>query len=1014
MLAVALAVAGVFSAEPVVAQNGSPGTTTPQRQRRAVPSDSYFNMFRVYNEGDFDDALKNFLREGRGAIKAGPGNRWIDSICYHTMAGECHYKMGSLDEALKHYTSALDLFAAYSDWMLRVRFDPIRAAQAGQIRAAPWGRSQRTARLGQFPRSTLIAQGRIDNNEQVRQGGVVQSAILFPVNPQEVVRCTTLALLRRSELMGPSSEHSQLTKDVLAALTRRPTQPNSWSEAWIDVQLGAAYLAAGKTEQAEVVLQRALLAGGEYDHPMTSRALLELGRLAMRAGHFDKAAVLFEEASYSAYQYLERPEQDIDLLEEIFRNATLNHILSNKPGIYPALEPAAQWARVKHYRYLHASLLLLAAENYTHLGQGDKSEPLLTEAMRAMGNRAMGQGVLGARYAFLAAGSAYQKGDVAAGRNALGKCLTFQQQGSHWLFHIRLADSLYRSGAITDRVAMTLYQQLLREPLPEDWAFRPLESLSVLTVPHPASLENWFRVALSRKQQDVAIEITDLARRHRFFSSLEMGGRLLALRWILEGPTALLDRQASVQRADLLTQFPRYNELSQLEVQVNEKLQQMPLVIQDRMARRQQEDLFEQLIGISSEKEIILRNMAVRRVPSSMVFPPVRTVKSVQDDLPDHHAVLGFYAASDFIYGYLITDDGFGVWQIGTPKLVYSRVVPMLRDLGNMEVNRVLSDKDLADTSWQVSSQNLMEELLKAAKTDFPADFEELIIVPDGVLWHVPFGALEIVDGGQPKTLLSMLRIRTVPMLSLAVGDPRGRRKTTRSAVVVGKLFPRDDDQIALEAFDELSRVLPGAEALVSPLPAPSSAYATLFDGLIVLDDSQTADTPPFASAPVTLDAQTLGSSLANWIELPYGGPAYMILPGFHTASENALKRRNLETVGQDLFLSVMGMMASGAQTVLLSTWRNGGETSFDLVREFAMELPHSTAAEAWQRSVLLSKDSLLDAEAEPRVDLRSSDNPPKADHPFFWAGYLLIDTGLEPQAAPAEAALEAALPAQQ
>ena len=46
--------------------------------------------------------------------------RWIDSICYLTMAGECYYHMGQFPEALTQYNNALTLYAAFYNWMMRV------------------------------------------------------------------------------------------------------------------------------------------------------------------------------------------------------------------------------------------------------------------------------------------------------------------------------------------------------------------------------------------------------------------------------------------------------------------------------------------------------------------------------------------------------------------------------------------------------------------------------------------------------------------------------------------------------------------------------------------------------------------------------------------------------------------------------------------------------------------------------------------------------------------------------
>ena len=53
----------------------------------------------------------------------------------------------------------------------------------------------------------------------------------------------------------------------------------------------------------------------------------------------------------------------------------------------------------------------------------------------------------------------------------------------------------------------------------------------------------------------------------------------------------------------------------------------------------------------------------------------------------------------------------------------------------------------------------------------------------------------------------------------------------------------------------------------------------------------------------------------------------------------------------------------------------------------------------------MLEMDTRLNLEAEPRIKKSAGDDTPKADHPFFWAGYMLIDGGAPPEMpkAPAE-----------
>ena len=136
-------------------------------------------------------------------------------------------------------------------------------------------------------------------------------------------------------------------------------------------------------------------------------------------------------------------------------------------------------------------------------------------------------------------------------------------------------------------------------------------------------------------------------------------------------------------------------------------------------------------------------------------------------------------------------------------------------------------------------------------------------------------------------------------------------------------------------------------------------------------------------------------AALAQWMLSPWGGPDQVVLPGFHTPAETALKRGG---TGDEMFLAVCGFMSTGARTILLSRWRDGGRTSYDLMREFVRELPHRAASDAWQRSVRLAIESELDLSLEPRVKSPPTDTTLKAEHPFFWSGYLLVDTGVEPK----------------
>ncbi len=971
------------------------GNPARAQMTREIPSLAYQAVFSELYDGQYGDALKDFRSEGRGAIKTAQA-RWLDSICYETMVGECYYHMGHLEEALEHYSAAIRLATAYSQWMTRVQFPPnIRVSNRG--RRIPWGQSSRGARLGRYPKSFPIGIGQIDNNRPFREGGVVQQAQLRPIHVQEIVRCTTLAIRRRTELLGPASPHDALTQSLLAAVMR-PGLPNHWSEAWNDIQRGLALLAAGKEDQALPYLQRSQVAAGDFDHPMTSIALLSLGKLAMQRGKFDAASQYLHDATCAAFRY-----PDPGVLEEAFRLGAKVHLMANRKGPFPPLSAAIAWAKVRDLTHLEVSLLLCQAENLAVLGQTREAAVTLELARRTIGRRQMGAGRIGCRLNYLNALVLFQQKNLAEGDAALAAAMSYLQQGgSHWLFHIHLADRLYTTDEVASRIAMELYGQVLRDPLPEDWTIEPMEAMAVLLTPHVGPFERWFDVALNkRREPERALEITDRTRRHRFFSSLAYGGRLQSLRWILEGPMKSLDRQSQLLRQDLRGRYPAYEELSRQAEATRRRLQAMPLVADDTTGLRQQSRELDQLESISLNQEALLREMAVRREGAGLVFPPLRSVKEIQAALAPGHAVLSFFVTGRRWYGFLLNREKYAFWSIGSTATLSKEVAQLLREMGHFQQNHELTLKELSDPQWKQSAGDVLQSILKGSRVDLSQPFEELAIVPDGLFWYVPFEALQVSVGGQMEPLLGRFRIRYAPTLSLAVPTGRGRNASGSTAVVVGKMFPRQDEAVSQAAFDRLAEAIPDCVALKSPLPAPSAVYASLFDRLIVLDDLNLSGAGPYDFAPLPLDRGKPGSRLADWFGLPWQGPREVILPGFHTAAENGLKRVDRTAPGNEIFLTVCGLMSSGTQTLLLSRWNTGGQTSYDLVCEFTQELPHTSPADAWQRAMLLTSSSRLNLEAEPRIKRETTDEAPKAEHPFFWSGYLLIDSGtLRPEEA--------------
>jgi hypothetical protein len=109
--------------------------------------------------------------------------------------------------------------------------------------------------------------------------------------------------------------------------------------------------------------------------------------------------------------------------------------------------------------------------------------------------------------------------------------------------------------------------------------------------------------------------------------------------------------------------------------------------------------------------------------------------------------------------------------------------------------------------------------------------------VPDGVLWYLPFEALQVGDQNESRDLLSLLSIRYAPTAALAVPDDRPVAPLARTLIASKPPFRGGDEKVVAGAVQQLVKSLPDAVHLESSLPAPSSVSNMMYDRLVVLGE---------------------------------------------------------------------------------------------------------------------------------------------------------------------------------
>ncbi len=422
--------------------NACRGARGRASRRRHSPR-AYYLAVQTFYAGEYLDAERGLRRETRRGIRTVQA-RWIDSICYHAMLGEVLYHQGRNAEALAEFDQACQILLAYPNWLLQVKFlQPPRPDLARVRRVPPWGRSQRQFTLGQFAETEQIFMGELDPRRALQEGGVFRPPMFWRVNAIEVIRTSALAIRRRSELLGPLAVHDRLSKELSDVFVRgNLSPPNHWSSAWIDLLRGLAQAGIGKLDEADMLLSRAAVVEGQFDHPLTCVVLLEQGRIAMIRGDSQRAAQLLAEASFSSYYY-----ENWDALTESIWLGWINHMATGGATVYPPLGPVADWTQLNRMQHVSTKLRLALAESLLWLGQLEPAAAAVELALRRTGE--MRGGLASIHQLYLQANLQLMRGQFAPAGEALNQAVAAQAGASLRNFQIGRTNEMYDGRAIS-------------------------------------------------------------------------------------------------------------------------------------------------------------------------------------------------------------------------------------------------------------------------------------------------------------------------------------------------------------------------------------------------------------------------------------------------------------------------------------------------------------------------------------------------------------------------------------
>jgi len=958
-----------------------------------VPRDDYYLAKVAFYEGDYRAAFRGFTRSLKTGVRIGQA-RWLDSVCYFSALGEFHFQQGNLVGALEAHESAIQVHLQNPGWMSRLSYPRIGPSTDRVQLKIRWG-TLPTA-MAELPDSMNSLEGSFDLQTPFEIGGAVNPAHTRRVDAVEVFRSLAVSLRRRAELLGDTSPIPRKTQTITSSFSSLTVPTGHWIGSWVEVLYGLALLSEGQNKEAIAHLESGTTSRALH-HPLTGIALLERGKYQLRRGEYAKATALLHKASVAAAQY-----RQSTIVEESFRYLTDAFLASEGNTAMPPLPPVVLFAESERNPRLAAALLLNSAEVAVYGNDPSSSAGLLTRARTIMARLGLLGTEMGARLTYLEAITQYRAGNRIAAGKSMKLAIAQSKQTSLQRFHLALIEQLYKAGrkAITPRNAEILFSRALREPTDRDWRTNPLETITMLVSNHTGSMERWFELLIDRKEYGEAVRVAEQLKRHRFYSTLPFGGRILSLRWLVDGDQAMIGKSGMTQQKRLRDKYPALAELSRKAEKIRLKLKQNPLVPADEEQIKKQKALVQELRSVSNQLESLVREIALRREPAKLVFPPQPSLSAIQRGMNANQAILMFVTTDQGWHAWFIRRNMDEHWQIRNTKGVRRGIASLLKSLGNRSRNFALSTDDIAKEDWKKPAAGLWKALIGELPSQGWDGLDELVIIPDGMLWYLPFELLQVpaeqlVDVDESSTLLSQVQIRYAPVASLSVGDQRGHNPDLKTTVVGGQLFPKESSEYAGEMLSKLKEVFKDVEVIGKKKPLGASRFtAGALERLIVWNDIKVALKEPYGWSPAQYDRKSKESSLADWMEYPWGGPDQVIAPGFHTAAEGTLGPK---ATGYEIFLTACGLMSTGTRTALLSRWRTGGKAPAVFVREFTRGLKEHSASESYRTASELVRAETLSPDKEPRLRESKGVEEVTAEHPFFWGGYLLIDSGAEP-----------------
>lgn len=938
---------------------GTLGGIEPSGQ---YPSAKYYVALQAYRAGDLESAAQlceNAMRDGYRDIRG----RWIDSIPALALMAECHWHLGDLVTARQHVDHVFQIAIRNRGWLGRIDWQSSIMPGASLAKSSRLWPEAKAVNLVPVADRIMYSSGKQLTPGDLVNGGTIEEPNLRTMDLVEIMRGLAIASYRRRVILGPLSENDSLSAGLLESTKYPANLQIPAARAMIGALRTTGYFTNhdGKRCLAEGATSTTFGGGA---HPLTAVSMLS--QVYVIAGTDKPEAAVPLAINLVHYcGALDQPEFIGPAMALAAGCATPEQSSSVR-------QVATNIATTLFRRYDLAALhcLIAGADAAITGGDLDSAGTMLGQARSMLGRRSVTQPRLKSYADYVSARLAAARGssigvvkatDVdQALQQVAGFALNNRSRKSKLVSMPRIYQLNLIQQALGSSLGGTSSDELLKEfcddPPPEVWRRDVVDALSLCLVDRAVAHMARINIASSRGYAEPTLQAVDAMLSARFNQRLPLGGRVAQIRTLARSEDALLDK-ALIEFRDKAGKA--FKEVRAGAMAAGDPSPAMADALESKAV-----------------------SVALSRVHLPAAMPPLLDEKLPIATLPPRTGLLTFTAVGNKLIGTMSVNGKVTMWNVAGSGRLPSQIGKVLKGFG---VGKTRGNRLPEDESWREDAVILRRHLMPDDSMIRPDAFDELIIVPDGALWYLPFEVLPLREATDPL-IGDKIAVRYAATPGLAI-KPVAMPPISRAVGIASGLFfsPRDPDQntatvqTLLDSVDDPVR-LPEAN------DAPTGLMGNKLGHLVVAAPRMPKPKTPFMMSVSHHDEDSPYGTLAAWMRFPAHVPRSVILPGYRTSVDVGQMGN-----GDELFLTLCALNAAGVRSVMLSRWAAGGESTAIAMRELLQELPFTGMNAAWARARMVLRRAELDPVGEPLLTKADQEvENLTGDQPLFWAGYMI------------------------